>query len=157
MPISISIYNSIHISLSVYIFIYIYRTLYVSIYIPISINLSIYLSIRIYLHTSSSETEDVVSLCPSLTREFGLSSTTKMMKTLAPRAARTAAITRSFPSRKRPRPSDTTSSSWAVSAGGRVKGQRMEKRKTPHRKWIPHLALQQQQNKTQSSGFNSFT
>lgn len=51
----------------------------------------------------------------SLTRELGLSSTTKMRNTFALRAARTAAITRSFPSRNSPLPSDTMSNSWAVS------------------------------------------
>lgn len=49
---------------------------------------------------------------------MGLSSTTKMTKTLALRAACTAAVTLSFPSRKSPLPSDTMSSSWAVSVGG---------------------------------------
>lgn len=50
-----------------------------------------------------------------LTREFGLSRTTKMTKTLAPRADLTAAITRSLPSRNRPRPSETMTSNWAMS------------------------------------------
>lgn len=38
-----------------------------------------------------------------------------MTNTFALRAARTAAITRSFPSRNKPLPSDTMTSSWAVS------------------------------------------
>lgn len=41
-----------------------------------------------------------------------------MTKTLALRAACTAAVTLSFPSRKSPLPSDTMSSSWAVSVWG---------------------------------------
>jgi ferredoxin len=52
----------------------------------------------------------------SLTRELGLSNTTKMTKMLAFWAAWTAARTLSLPSRKRPRPSETMRSSWAVSA-----------------------------------------
>ena len=58
-----------------------------------------------------------------LTRELGLSRTTKITNTFALRAARTAAVTRSFPSRKRPLPSETMTSSWAVSVEG---GQRSE-------------------------------
>lgn len=51
----------------------------------------------------------------SLTRELGLSNTTKITKILAFRAAWTAAVTRSLPSKKRPLPSDTIKSSCAVS------------------------------------------
>lgn len=51
----------------------------------------------------------------SLTRELGLSSMMKMTNTFALHAACTAVTTRSFPSRKSPLPSDTMTSSWAVS------------------------------------------
>lgn len=72
-------------------------------------------NISVQLHFVSAKKKKKNKLSSSLTRELGLSRTTKMMKTFALRAARTAAITRSFPSRNSPLPSDTMSSSWAVS------------------------------------------
>lgn len=62
----------------------------------------------------------------SLTLEFGLSRTTNMTKMFALRAAWTAAATLSFPSKNKPRPSDTTSSNWDVSVNR--KGQKQQKR-----------------------------
>lgn len=52
------------------------------------------------------------------TLELGLSSTTKMTKTLALRAAWTADATLSFPSRNKPLPSETISNNCAVSEQG---------------------------------------
>lgn len=73
-------------------------------------------STRVQLHFVSTDLQNKKrSHSSSLTRELGLSSTTKMMNTFALRAVRTAAITLSFPSRNSPLPSDTMSSSWAVS------------------------------------------
>lgn len=75
-----------------------------------------------------------------LTRELGLSSTTKMTKMLAFWAFWTAARTLSLPSRKRPRPSETMRSSWAVSAEAvhyRGKG----KGKTHVNNWKPSVGV----------------
>lgn len=68
---------------------------------------------RLSIHS----TEDRRVGCHALTRVLGLSRTTKITKMLAVRAACTAATTRSLPSRNNPLPSDTMSSSWAVSEG----------------------------------------
>lgn len=79
----------------------------------------------------------------ALTRELGLSNTTKMTKMLAFWAAWTAARTLSLPSRKRPRPSETMRSSCAISVEAAIRGGR--EKGSPLNNWKPSAGPQNTQ------------